>query len=262
MATFLHKAGHWLAEQKDDEDEAYEKMASKTQKAEVLNWYEIIPKRFLLNNHNPHYDVHHIKLPFRMLIIGSSGSAKTQTVLSLIKCMPNTWETITYITKNKDEPLLNWLDEKLGKKGLKLLEGIENLPSVDSFDKEQNNLIILDDLCLEDAKKQKPVEDFYIRCRKKNCSIIYISQSYFKCPKTCRLNLNYLIVKQISSMRDLNMIMSEYSLGVPKDILKAIYKLATKRKIDFLMIDLEADPAERFRKNFDEIFDISEEVDF
>jgi hypothetical protein len=229
---------------------------SRSPRAEVLNWYEVIPKRFLLNSHNPHYETHRIKLPFRMLIIGSSGSAKTQSVLSLIKCMPNTWETITYITKNKDEPLLNWLEEKLGDKGLKLLEGIENLPSVDSFDKDQNNLIILDDLCLEDAKKQKPVEDFYIRCRKKNCSIIYISQSYFKCPKTCRLNLNYLIIKQISSMRDLNLVMNEYSLGVPKNTLKQMYKMATPRKIDFLMIDLEADPKDRFRKNFDETFEI------
>jgi hypothetical protein len=52
------------------------------------------------------------------------------------------------------------------------------------------------------------------------------------------------------------MIMSEYSLGVPKDMLKQMYKMATQRKIDFLMIDLEADPKDRFRKNFDEVFEL------
>jgi hypothetical protein len=56
--------------------------------------------------------------------------------------------------------------------------------------------------------------------------------------------------------------MNEYSLGVDKKELKEIYDSATKEnKQDFLLVDLEESPENRFRKNFNEIFDISNEPD-
>ena len=223
-------------------------------KAEIVDWYKKIPKKFLLKSHNPHFDTHHIKLPFRMIIVGNSGSGKTQTLLNLIYNMPDTFEKIFIVTKNKDEPLYNYLEDKLGKEGLSIKEGISELPDVDSLDKEQNNLIVLDDLVNEPAKQQRPVCDYFIRARKKNCSIIYISQSFYAVPKLIRDNISYLIIKQVSSMKNLTMICRECSLGIDKKQLKEIYDDATKSKQDFLLIDLEGDKDERFRKNFDEIY--------
>lgn len=228
-------------------------------KAEVINWYERIPKRLLLNNHNPHYDAHHIKLPFRIIICGSSGSGKTSTLLSLIHAMPDTWENIFITTKNKDEPLYNWLDEKLGKKGLKITEiDKDGMPDLDKLNKEQTNLIIMDDLVGE--KNQKPMEQWFLRGRKKNANMVYISQDYYSIPKMIRRNMTYLIIKQLSSMKNLTMIAREFDIGIPKQELINIYKEATKSKQDFLMLDLEAPPNERFRKNFDELFEIEDEI--
>jgi hypothetical protein len=230
-----------------------------TKKAEIVDWYKKIPKKFLLKSHNPHFETHHIKLPFRMIIAGNSGSGKTQTLLNLIYNMPDTFEKIFIITKNKDEPLYNYLEDKLGKEGLTIKEGLTELPDVDSLDKEQNNLIVLDDLVNEPLKQQRPVADFFIRARKKNASIIYISQSFYAVPKLIRDNINYLIIKQVSSMKNLTMICRECSLGIEKKELKKIYDDATQKKQDFLLIDLEGDKDERFRKNFDEIYVLEEE---
>lgn len=229
-----------------------------SKKAEIVDWYKKIPKKFLLKSHNPHFDTHHIKLPFRMIIAGNSGSGKTQTLLNLLYNMPDTFEKIFIVTKNKDEPLYNYLEDKLGKDGLTIKEGITELPDVDSLDKEQNNLIVLDDLVNEPSKQQRPVCDYFIRARKKNCSIIYISQSFYAVPKLIRDNISYLIIKQVSSMKNLTMICRECSLGIEKKQLKEIYDDATQSKQDFLMIDLEGDKDERFRKNFDEIYQIDE----
>ena len=168
--------------------------------------------------------------------------------------MPDTFERIFICTKNKDEPLYNYLEDKLGESGLSIKEGISELPDLDALDKEQNNLIVLDDLVNEPAKQQRPVCDYFIRARKKNCSIVYISQSFYAVPKLIRDNISYLIIKQVSSMRNLTMICRECSLGIDKKQLKKIYDDATKSKQDFLMIDLEGDKEERFRKNFDEIY--------
>jgi hypothetical protein len=228
-------------------------------KAEIVDWYKKIPKKFLLKSHNPHFDTHHIKLPFRMIIAGNSGSGKTQTLLNLLYNMPDTFEKIFIVTKNKDEPLYNYLEDKLGKEGLSIKEGITELPDLDSLDKEQNNLIVLDDLVNEPTKQQRPVCDYFIRARKKNCSIIYISQSFYAVPKLIRDNISYLIIKQVSSMKNLTMICRECSLGIEKKQLKKIYDDATQSKQDFLLIDLEGDKDERFRKNFDEIYVLEEE---
>ena len=228
------------------------------QDAEVIDWYKKIPKRFLLNNHNPHYDTHHIKLPFRMIICGSSGSGKTQTLLSLIHAMPETFENIFIITKNKDEPLYNWAEEKLGKKGLKITEiDKDGLPDLDKLNKEETNLIVMDDLVGE--KNQKPMEQFFLRARKKNASLVYISQDYYSIPKMIRRNMTYLIIKQLSSMKNLTMIAREFDVGISKKVLTDIYKEATKSRLDFLMMDLEASPEDRFRKNFQQVFEIPEE---
>jgi len=222
---------------------------------ELINWYEKIPKKFLLDQHNPHYDIHHIKLPFRMLITGASGSGKTQTLLSIIYNMPNTFENIFITTKNKDEPLYNYIDDKYGKKSVKITEiDKDGLPDLDKLDKTQQNLIIFDDLVGE--KNQKPMEQYFLRARKKNASMIYITQSYYAVPKMIRNNLSYLIVKQIASMKNLTMIGREYDLGIDKKELIEMYKYATKEKSDFLLIDLEGEPNERFRKNLNEVFDI------
>jgi ABC-type dipeptide/oligopeptide/nickel transport system ATPase component len=228
-------------------------------KAELIDWYKKMPKKFLLKAHNPHYDIHHIKLPFRMIIAGNSGSGKTQTLLNLIYNMPDTFEKIFIITKNKDEPLYNFLEDKLGEDGLSIKEGISELPDLDSLDKEQNNLIVLDDLVNEPTKQQRPICDYFIRARKKNCSIIYISQSFYAVPKLIRDNISYLIIKQVSSMKNLTMICRECSLGIDKKQLKNIYDDATETKQDFLLIDLEGDKDSRFRKGFNEIYVIEEE---
>lgn len=225
----------------------------KNKEAELINWYEVIPKKFLLAQHNPNFEVHKIKLPMRMLIIGSSGAGKTQTLLNIIHNFNSTFNNIVIITKNKDEPLYNYLEDKL-KDGIDIREGIANAPNLDDFDKEDQSLIVMDDLVLE--KNQTALEQYFIRARKLNCSLIYISQSYYRVPRIIRQNLNYLIIKQLSSLKDLHRIMAEYSLGVDKEELDAMYKDATKDKRDFLMVDMDGEMKDRFRKNFNDIYDL------
>lgn len=227
--------------------------------SELIDWYKKIPKKYLPKQHNPNFEAHHIKLPFRMIIAGNSGSGKTQTLLNIINIMPNTFEKIRIVTKCKAEPLYEWLEDKMKDFDFKIEEGIHSLPDLDSLDKTVNNLIVLDDLVNESAKAQRPISDYFIRCRKKNCSIIYISQSYYAVPKMVRDNISYLIIKQVSSMKNLTMICRECSLGIDKKELKKIYDDATQSKQDFLLIDLEGNADERFRKNFSEIYVVNDD---
>lgn len=229
----------------------------KSSQAELLDWYKKIPSKYLTKQHNPNYHIHGLKVPFRMLIIGSSGAGKTQTLLNVIHNMGDTFNDIYIITKNKNEPLYEYLEDKLGKHGLSVVEGINDAPDLDKdINKEDQTLIIMDDLVLE--RNQRTLEEYFLRARKQNCSLIYISQSYFAVPQMIRKNLTYLIIKQLANLPDLFRILREYSLGVDKKQLMKIYEASTKdNKQDFLLVDLDAEPKDRFRKNFNDIYDIS-----
>lgn len=226
-----------------------------SEKAEIIDWYKKVPKKFLLKSHNPNYKKHGINIPFRMLIIGGSGAGKTQTLLNLIHNMNGTFNKIYVITKNKHEPLYEYLEEKL-KDDISVIEGIDAAPDLDKdISKKDQTLIVMDDLVLE--KNQKPLEEYFIRARKQNASLVYISQSYFAVPPMIRKNLNYLIIKRLSNQPDLFRIMREYSLGVEKDILLKLYEESIKdNKQDFLLVDLDAEPEHRFRKNFNDIYEL------
>lgn len=223
--------------------------------AEIIDWYKKIPKKYLTKQHNPNFKIHGITTPFRMLIIGGSGSGKTQTFLNILHNFSGTFQNIHLITKNKDEPLYNYLADELGDKGFEIHEGMKNAPILDNFDKENQTLIVFDDLVLE--KNQSIIEEYYIRARKLNCSVIYLSQSYYAVPLNIRRNLTYLVIKRLQSLKDLYAILREYSLGVDKNILKKIYESSTGTKQDFLLVDMEAEAENRFRKNFNEVFDLT-----
>lgn len=223
----------------------------------IINMYEKIPKYLLDHVENPNYDLHKLKLPFRMCIVAPSGSGKTNFLLNLIHlfCCGNkgTFQTIHIITRNEDEPLYKWL--KGVNESIIIKEGLTNTPKLDDFDKSVNHLLVWDDLVL--SKDLSSVEQYYIRARKLNVSVIFISQSYFKIPKIIRNNCSYMVLLKLSGNREVNMILSEFGLGVTKEQLLNLYKYATNEKFSPLFIDLENDPDKRFRKGLTEILNIT-----
>jgi hypothetical protein len=223
----------------------------------IENLYEKIPKELLDEAENPNFNLHHLKLPFRMCIVAPSGSGKTNFLCNLIGLFSRgkgTFQTITIITKNKDEPLYKWITSKSDQIVIK--EGLSNTPTLDKYDKDFNHLLVWDDLVL--SKDLSMVENYYIRARKLNVSVIFISQSYFRIPKIIRNNCSYMVLLKLSGQREVNLILSEFGLGVTKDELIEIYKYATSEKFSPLLIDLEADSNNRFRKGLLEVIDTSQ----
>lgn len=222
---------------------------------QIENLYEKIPKELLDKVDNPNFNLHHLKLPFRMCVVAPSGSGKTNFLINLLSIMSagkGTFASIHIITRNADEPLYKWVQSKSDQIIIK--EGLTNTPPLDKFDKELNHLVVWDDLVL--AKDLSMVENYYIRARKLNVSVIFISQSYFKIPKIIRNNCSYMVLLKLSGNREVNMILSEFGLGVSKEDLIALYEYATKEKFSPLIIDMEADKDSRFRKGLIEILSI------
>ena len=91
----------------------------------------------------------------------------------------------------------------------------------------------------------------FIRGRKLNISIVFITQSYFKVPKDLRLNSSHFFIMKIPNKGELQQIALNRSSDIDfKDFMK-IYKKCTTKPYSFLVNDttLPADDSLKFRKN-------------
>ena len=60
---------------------------------------------------------------------------------------------------------------------------------LDQLNNDNQKIVIFDDFLCE--KNQKPLVDYFIGGRHKNCSVIYLSQSVYRTPKDIRLNCSH-----------------------------------------------------------------------
>ena len=105
---------------------------------------------------------------------------------------------------------------------------------------------------MSNKKFQAVVKELFIRCRKLNISLVFITQSYFSVPKGVRLNSTHYLIIKINNRREFQNIAINHSEDIDyRDFMK-VYREYTKEPYSFLTIDatLPASDPLRFRKNF------------
>ena len=217
----------------------------------LINFYEVIPKDLKKVNLNPNYKNHFIQCPFLMGIVGSSGSMKTNTLLNIVRLFSGTFDHIVLCVPRDDEALYEYLKSKIGEDNITVYNNVSDIPEPDHWKNEgyRQTLIIFDDLMNE--KKQDIITTYFLRGRKVGLSCVYISQYYHAIPIKVRAQLHYLIMKQVNSKKDLNLILTSNS-SLTKEQLKAMYDYALDgAKENFFMIDyVITDDKKKYRKNF------------
>ena len=221
------------------------------------------------NNHNekwPYIPDH----PYRILIIGGSGSGKTNTLLNLINEQKDIDKIYLY-AKDLSEPKHEYLIKNRETAGIKHLNDskafiecsntmndvYENIDNY-NLNRRRKILIIFDDMILDvmtNKKFQSLIKELFIRCRKLNISLVFITQSYFSVPKDIRLNSTHYLIIKINNKRELQNIATNHSEGIDyKDFMK-MYRECTKDRFNLLKIDttLPSSNPLSFRKN---LFDI------
>ena len=130
-----------------------------------------------------------------MLIIGASGTGKTNALLNLINNQQDIDKIYLYV-KDPYEDKYQYLINKRESVGLKhfndpkaFIEYSNDMHSVYknidnyNFNKENKILIVFYDMIadmINNKKLDSIVTELFIRCRKLNISLVFISQSYFK----------------------------------------------------------------------------------
>ena len=115
-------------------------------------------------------------------------------------------------------------------------------------------LIVFDDMIADiiaNKKFQAIIKELFIRCRKSNISLVFMTQSYFSVPKDVRLNSTHYLIMKINNKRELQNIAINHSADIDYQDFIKIYRECTKQPYNFLTIDttLPASNPSRFRKS-------------
>jgi hypothetical protein len=192
----------------------------------MVNFYDVIDNKDTAKYHNPTDSV--LQHPMRAIILGASGSKKTNTLINIIAQL-GCWEQFFIVTKIPDEPLYKFLNETLNEAdpGCCLITSdFREIGNPEEMCQKKQKLIVFDDQILADKNDMKTICELYIKGRKHNCSTFFISQSFCGkqgIPLIIRNNCTHLLVKSIHSTRELKTLIREYNLAnTPTEVKEVI----------------------------------------
>ena len=204
--------------------------------------------------------------PYRILIIGGSGSGKTNTLLNLIN-EQNDIDKIYLYARDLSEPKYEYLIKKRENVGIQHLNNpnafIEGSNTMDDVYENINDynpvrkrkeFIVFDDMIADImANKifQVIIKELFIRCRKLNIALVFITQSYSSVPKDVRFNSTHYFIMKINNRIELKNISINHPADIDDNDFEKIYRECTKESYNFLTIDTTLPPSDplRFRKN-------------
>ena len=157
--------------------------------------------------------------PYRVLIIGGSGSGKTNVLLNLIENQQDIDKIYLY-AKDPSEAKYQYLINKRESMGINQfndpkafteysndMHDVYKSINYYNLDKENKILIVFDDMIadmIHNKKLDSIVTELFIRGRKLNISLVFITQSYFKVSKDVRLNTTHFFISKFQIKENLN----------------------------------------------------------
>ena len=159
-----------------------------------------------------------------------------------------------FLIKNRENAGIKHVNDP--KAFIECLNTMDIYENIDDYNPNRRRkiLIVFDDMIADimtNKKFQSIIKELFIRCRKLNISLVFITQSYFSFPKSIRLNSTHYLIMKISNRQQLQNIAIKHSADIDyKDFMK-IYRKCTKNCFNFLTINttLPSGNPLRFRKN-------------
>ena len=155
------------------------------------------------------------------MIIGGSGSGKTKLLLTLVKKQDDIDKIYLYV-ENFIEPKYEFLIKKHEVVGIKYCNDpnafiecsnrIDDVyQNIDDYNPSRKIkiLIVFDDMIadiMSNKTFQAIIKELFIRCRKVNISLVFITQSYFFVQKDVRLNSTHSLIMKSTTEKNYKML--------------------------------------------------------
>ena len=179
---------------------------------------------------------------YRILIIRGSGSGKTKTLLNLINEQDAIGKTYLHV-KDLSESKYEFFIKKREDVGINhsndpsafiecsnIMDDIyENIDDYNPS-RKRKILIAFDDMIADIVTNKKfhtIIKELFIRSRKLNTSLVFITQSFFSVPKDVRLNSPHYLIMKINNKRELQNIGINHSADIDYNDFVKIYRECT-----------------------------------
>jgi hypothetical protein len=188
---------------------------------------------------------------FRMAVCGIAGSGKTLFVSNLLSRYKNHFNKI-YIFLSEPEPIYDWLLTQIPGDLISIYYDFSPLRKADNLNDLFNgrSLCIFDNTIIKSKIDYKIIMDLFVRARVINngVSLCFLSQSWFHIPKIIKQQINYCVLLQIITNKDLRVIKKELKLDCSVEQLQNMYNYCCFDTFgDVLLIDRLNN---KYRKNF------------
>ena len=217
----------------------------------MIKFVDYVNENKIKHNKNWPYIPDH---PYRISIIGGSESGKTNFLLNLIGNQPDIDKIYLHTKDPYEAKYQNLINKRQGvgidhfndpKAFIEYSNDMHDVyKNIDEYnlDKENKILILFHDMIadmIHNKKLNSTETKLFIRGRKLNISLAFITQSYFKVPKDIRLNTSHFSIAKIPKKRELQQIAINHSSDINTKDFTNIYKECTAKLYSFLVNDIK-----------------------
>jgi hypothetical protein len=215
---------------------------------EIRNMYEDVldekyldkPRQFV------NQSIIHTELLSRYLIVGSTGSMKTNSAIQIMLAHgPKVFDTFTVCCLSLDEPLYRWLQDYVAEEQRQgrvkwsiFCTDLTQLPPLTHYEKEKHlsHYVLIDDMMNQSKAELNMLMVWFMKSRKVGVTLSLLSQDWVRIPVFFRRNFTYAVFKNVS-VRQLKRICGDVTSDVTADRFVELYQQAMQRKQDFFFVD-------------------------
>jgi hypothetical protein len=205
-------------------------------KESIPNYTDNLPKQYRSASSGINKETGLPKL-FRGIILGPSGSGKSNLLIDFIRRSPNIYSHLHLCARQPDQPLYQFIKDKLGE--FCTIYGENDPPRVEKLEKKGLQIVVFDDFSNNQKWCQTHVSPFYIHGRHKGITTLFLSHAFHQgTPKMVRLNSEVLMILRSPSKADLRMVLKDMPIGgLTDDHLWELYTDITRNKGQMLLIN-------------------------
>ena len=212
---------------------------------EIKNWYKATKSSSFKKGAD--FKNHEIEPCSMIGLIGQSGAGKSTALIEFISRAPKFTEIHLFSGSGSatSEPLYVMLKERIPE--LMTYDDVEDIPALETFDKDSEKLLIIDDWLQVNKKGLDKLAKFATCARKSGFTCFFLSQNYTSIPKPISRNLHYIFLFKVPDARSIETIHRNHINDITKEQFKKLHQIVTSEPRAFLNLDLRKNT---LKKNF------------
>ena len=168
-----------------------------------------------------HQSITSFCLTVTIMMVRQTGCGKTNTLCNMLLQGWLNYDTVTLYTINPEQGKYTMMRDFFDEVSCELLTlaDPETATPLENLDNQDLKVVIFDDIKIDKRNTDK-IKEYFSLSRNKNCTCIYLCQSYYDVPKYIRRNTRCFLLFNNLDNRDVKTIAHDQCHGLKKGSLR------------------------------------------